>query len=394
MPKLKFTARGIDAIKPPSAGQVDYWDANLAGFILRVTYAGRKTWGVIYRHDGRKRRLTLGTHPSLSLADAREKANDALRDVAHGKDPAAEKSAERKAETFGEVAAEYIEKHAKQKKRSWRRDELALERDLLPYWRHRRASSIVRKEVVRLLDGIVERGAPVQANRTLEIVRKIYNWAISRDIVEHNPCLGIERPAQEHASERVLNGDEIRAVWTALDETRTPVAAAYRLRLLTAQRGQEVETMRWENIDGDWWTIPGEIAKNGLAHRVPLSSQAIEVLDDLGKDERTGWVFASNRQDGPITNLWRVTGIRKASGVEFVPHDLRRTAASLMTGMGIARLTVSKILNHVESGVTAVYDRHSYDPEKRQALEAWGARVEEIVTGKEADDRVVPLRKG
>ncbi len=145
MPKLKFTARGIEAIKQPKAGQADYWDTSISGFILRVSYAGRKTWGIVYRHDGRKRRLTLGTYPSLSLADAREWAKDALREAAHGNDPAADKQAKRKAETLGELAAEYIEKHAKKKKRSWRTDELAFERDILPRFRHRKAASITRK---------------------------------------------------------------------------------------------------------------------------------------------------------------------------------------------------------------------------------------------------------
>ena len=441
MPKLKFTARGIEAIKPPPErppkkerdrlkamdikfehGQCDYWDSSVPGFVLRVSYGGRKSWGLVYRHEGRRRRLSLGVYPALSLADAREKASDALREVAHGKDPAADKQAEQKAETFGELAAEYIEKHAKAKKRSWRKDELAFERDLLPIWRHRKASSITRKEVVRVLDDIVERGAGIQANRTLEILRKCYNWAISRDIVSYNPCQGIERPADEHSRERVLSNDEISAVWKAVDDEEPMVAAAFRLRLLTAQRGQEIETMRLEDIDGasGWWTIPGERTKNGLAHRVPLSRQAMDILDaldgdaegdvddhgdDAGRDHQ-GWVFQSSKRDGPVTNLWRATAdIRKSAAkardgekVDFVPHDLRRTAATKMTGdLGISRLTVSKILNHIETGVTAVYDRHSYDAEKRQALDAWGARVEQIVAGKpldEADEKVVRMRRG
>ena len=419
MPKLKFTARGIEAIKPPPEptpkeerdelkakgikpehGQVDYWDSSVPGFVLRVSYGGRKAWGLVYWHERRRRRLSLGAYPALSLADAREKASDALREVAHGEDPAADKQAQQKAETFGEMVAEYIEKHAKAKKRSWRKDELAFKRDLLPRWRHRKAASITRKEVVRVLDDIVERGAGIQANRTLEILRKCYNWAISRDIVSHNPCQRIERPADEHSRERVLSNDEISAVWKALDDEEPMVAAAFRFRLLTAQRGQEIETMRHEDIDhtSGWWTIPGERTKNGLAHRVPLSRQVMDVLNDLdGKGE--GWVFKSPKVDSPITNLWRaVADIRKGSAVDFVPHDLRRTGASKMTGdLGISRLTVSKILNHIETGVTAVYDRASYDAEKRQALDAWGARVEQIVAGKpseEDDAKVVPMRRG
>ena len=399
MPKLKFTARGIAAIKPPKTGQADYWDTSIPGFILRVSYAGRKTWGVVYRHEGRKRRLTIGTYPSLSLADARERAKDALQEAAHGNDPAADKQAKRRAETLGELAAEYIEKHAKKNKRSWRTDELAFERDILPRWRHRKAASITRKEVVRLLDDIVERGAPVQANRVLEILRKAYNWAISRDIVIYNPCIGIERPVKERASDRVLTADEIKAVWAALTDEEPAIATAYKLRLLTAQRGQEVKTMRIEDIDrgNGWWTIPGERSKNERSHRVPLSPQTEAVLEELlADDDRSeGWVFFTPLCDGPMTKLWRTKrDIAERAGVSFVPHDLRRSAASHMTGMGIPRLTVSKLLNHAEAGITKVYDRHSYDPEKRQALDTWGARLEEIVTGKITDEKVVPLRHG
>ena len=402
MPKLKFTARGIEAIKPPKSGQVDYWDAGLPGFILRVSYGGKKAWCVSYRHEGRKRRLTLGTYPALSLADARVKAGDALREVAHSKDPAADKEAYREAETFGELANLFLEKHSKKSKKSWRVDERAFKRDLLPRFRHRRASSISRKEVIRLLDDIVDRGAPIQANRTLEILRKMYNWAMSRDIVEANPCAGVARPAEEHQRDRVLTDDEIKVVWNALDHEPPDVAAIFRLRLLTVQRGQEVTTIRHQDIDpkSRWWTIPPEQSKNNLAHRVPLSSQAWAVLEPFYNDAPadTVWLFPAPRANGPKRHLWRhMKSIRERSGVDFVPHDFRRTGASLMTGMRIGRLTVSKLLNHVETGVTAVYDRHSYDREKREALEAWGAHVEEIVAGERsaaADEKVVPLHTG
>ena len=400
MPIIKFTARGIAAIKPPRTGQVDYWDTTLPGFILRASYGGKKVWCLSYRHEGRKRRLTLGAYPALSLADARQLVGDALRDVAHGRDPAAEKKAKREAGTFGELAEEYLERYAKPRKKSWRIDARAFERDLLPRFQHRKADSITRKEVVRLLDEIVARGAPIQANRVLEIMRKAYNWAINRGALEFNPCSGIERPSKEHQRDRVLTDDEIRSVWAAFDAEARRVAAVFKLRLLTAQRGHEVVTMRREDVDrtAAWWTIPGEWTKNGLAHRVPLSPQALAILDELMDDGDEEWIFPSPRKGGPLGSLWRFSiRIRANSGVDFVPHDLRRTAASKMTGdLGIMRLTVSKILNHVETGVTAVYDRHSYDPEKRQALDAWGARLEQIVAGESAKlgGKVVPLHHG
>jgi len=140
--------------------------------------------------------------------------------------------------------------------------------------------------------------------------------------------------------------------------------------------------MRWEQVNGEWWTIPAKIAKNDLAHRVPLSPQMRALLDEV--HQRTGgsvWVFASPRRRGRhVTAVQKAAErIKKNAGVDFVPHDLRRTAATFMTSMGISRLVVSKILNHVEQGVTAVYDRHSYDEEKREALALWGDRLERMI---------------
>ncbi len=393
---MRFTVRFIGAIKPPASGQKDYWDASLPGFGLRVSAGGRKSWVVMYRHEGLKTRYTFGTFPAMQLAAAREKAQDALRAVAHGANPAGSKKAARNAETFADLADEYLERHAKAKKRSWRKDALAIERDLLPRFGSMKAKAVARRDVLKMLDEIVERGAPIQANRTLEILRKIYNWGIAREIVEINPCHMVERPAPERKRERVLRGDEIRAVWEACEQETTRMCALFRLRLLTAQRGGEISHMRWSDIDceSDWWTVPGEYSKNGLAHRVPLSPAAKEIVDGM-KEHAVGseWVFPSPSGKGPTTVLWKAAGrIRERSGVEFVPHDLRRTAASRMTGdLVISRLVVSKILNHIETGVTATYDRHSYDAEKRHALDAWGARLQEIISGKKAETNVVLL---
>ncbi|HKF63625.1 MAG TPA: tyrosine-type recombinase/integrase [Dongiaceae bacterium] len=400
MPIVKLTARSVARLKPPGTGQTDYWDDSLPGFGLRVSAGGRRAWVLLYRHGTLKRRLTLGPYPDLPLSAARDKARDHLREVAHGRDPAAEKAAGRKAETFEELAENYLERYAKKRKRSWRTDELALARDLLPRFATVKATAVTRRDINRLLDSIVDRGAPIQANRTLGILRRIYSWGIERDIVAVNPCQGIRAPGEEKARDRVLAEDELRAVWNALAPEPAPIAAMFKLRLLTAQRGGEVATIRLRDLDlaGGWWTIPGELSKNGLAHRVPLAPQAIAIIEEacraVALAKAGDWLFPSPIADGPLVNLWRaVARIRKRSGVDFRPHDLRRTAASLMTGMGISRLTVSKILNHVESNITAVYDRHSYDAEKRQALEAWAARVEQIVSGRTAGaDKVVPLR--
>ncbi len=134
-----------------------------------------------------------------------------------------------------------------------------------------------------------------------------------------------------------------------------------------------------------WWTIPAEGSKNGLAHRVPLAPQAVRILKAWRANAGDSpWVFPSSRKNRPyIAHAQKaIERIVEASGVDFRGHDLRRTAASLMVGAGVPRLVISKILNRVETGVTAVYDRHSYDLEKRAALDFWGKRLEQIVSGK------------
>jgi integrase len=399
MPTLKMTDRSVAAIRPPVKGQADYWDSKLPGFGIRVS-AGRKSWTLLYRHGATKRRLTLGTYPILPLADARELAEKALHGVQFaGRDPATEKKLERVAETFEELARDYIERHAKREKRSWRKDELILERDALPRFGRKRAKEITRREIIAMLDDIVARGSPIQANRVLEVVRKLFNWAIGKDILETNPCYRVPKPSSENKSDRVLSEAEIKSVWMAAEAEPPLTAAIFKLRLMTAQRGAEVLALRWDQIVDAWWTIPAEVAKNGLAHRVFLSPQVLALLEEirpLGKGSQ--WVFPagtkSQSKGGHRVAINKAhEHVRARSQVDYVPHDLRRSVASHMTSMGISRLVVGKLLNHVESGVTAVYDRHSYDREKAEALSIWNTRLEEIVTGRSHPEKIIALRR-
>jgi len=173
---------------------------------------------------------------------------------------------------------------------------------------------------------------------------------------------------------------------------------ALRLQLITAQRKGEVAGAEWIDFDlkNGWWTIPAEKAKNGIPHRVPLSRLAMETLGEL-KDlsGESPWLFPSPR-DGQHIAETSVDHAVRANAEHFkidhfTPHDLRRSAASMMTASGVQRLTVSKILNHVETGITSVYDRHSYDKEKRKALRLWGLQLETIL-GLKKSNKVIPIR--
>jgi integrase len=258
----------------------------------------------------------------------------------------------------------------------------------LPKWRNRKAHEIRRADVLALLDAIVDRGAPVMANRTRALISKIFNFGIKRGVVEVNPAAGVENPGHERQRDRVLSEDEIQILWAALEHEPPRVAAIFRLGLLTAQRRSEILGMRWSELDLDagWWTIPAERSKNNLAHRVPLAPQAATLLREIkGASLDETLVFRGGRIGQPLANLQKpMRRIKRVSGIDFKFHDLRRTTASHMTGIGVPRLVVSKILNHVERGITAVYDRHSYDAEKRRALLKWETWLNELLFGRGA----------
>jgi len=261
-----------------------------------------------------------------------------------------------------------------------------------------RISEIERRDVIVLVNAVMDRGAPIMANRTLALLRKMFNFAIEQALTESNPCSRIRRPGKERQRDRVLSEVEITTFWHNLPRTRISemVQDILKLILITAQRPGEVAGAAWMEIDHaatqsisptehdsgtSLWTIPAERSKNGLAHRVPLSRLAIQIIASSANDCR--YLFPSPK-DG--AKHIRVSSLSHAVrnnfdmlDVEpFTPHDLRRTAASQMAGMGISRLVIARILNHAESGVTAIYDRHSYDNEKMEALDAWAKRIENI----------------
>jgi integrase len=398
MPTVNLTARLITSLKTPKK-RTEYFDKDIPGLCLRITEKGHKSWGLYYRFAGRQQRLSLGNLAALSLKQARRKARSALNDISGGTNPITSKIEERSAETFKAVAEEYIERYAKPNKKSWEEDQRIIDHDLLPYFGAIRAKEITRKDITAILERKATT-SPVQANRTRSLLNKIFRWAIPKGYVENNPVYLTELPGgKESERDRVLTEKEIKQVWLALNKLREGdkahrkyrmlSAASLKLRLITAQRGGEVLSMEWSEIDGAWWTIPGSKTKNGLTHRVPLPHIALKIIEEMktlveGAEKKKrplhSFVFPGPR-GGHIENVQKaIQRIRQTTGIEFRGHDLRRTAATQMTSMEIPRLTVQKILNHVEPGVTKIYDRYSYDKEKREALETWSRRLTILVS--------------
>lgn len=388
---MKLTDRQVKNLKP-KADRYEAWEGR--GFGIRVFPSGKKSWVYMYRFNGKSKRITFGSYPKMSVAKAHAAFGKALADLEKGIDPGAAlvnlNREDRLSPTVAGLTAEYLEKWAKPRKRSWKEDERMLIKDVIPLLGKQKAKNVSRRDIVVLLDKVLERGSPIAANRTLAVVRRMFNFAVERDIISTTPCYGIKAPTKENRRDRVLSEKEIRLFWQGLDSAKMSelTRLALKLQLVTAQRKGEIVSSEWEEFDlkNGWWTISAHKTKNGNAHRLPLSKLALKILQQIKKESNNSkWLFPSPNNGVHITPESIDHAIRRSDDAfkkikHFTPHDLRRTTASLMTALGVSRLVVSKLLNHVENSVTAIYDRHSYDKEKKQAMEKWGIKLKEMIS--------------
>jgi integrase len=282
---------------------------------------------------------------------------------------------------------EYIETYAKPKKMSWHEDLRMLNKDVLPKWKYLPTFNITKQDVTKLLNRIGKSGgAP---NKIFKVLQSMFAFAVSRSIMETNPCLDIEVLNEDAPKERILKADEIRKIWFGLEKTKMSesMRSILRFLLVTGQRNGEVAGAKWEefNIRSKWWTIPGTRTKNKKSHQVFLTPM---VIDLLGQVKRHGWVFPSGKDKhiAPRSvslairnNTEKRTQKKYTYGDffkvgQFVPNDLRRTAAALMAEAGVDKVPIAKVMNQVPSDRTR-------DPEIRQALEVWEKKLETILYG-------------
>jgi integrase len=378
-----FTARSIEVLKP-GAERREIPDPHMPGLYLVVQPSGAKSWAVRYRHHGTTRKHTLGSYPAIDLKAARDLAGKAIRAVAEGRDPGREKH-EEKADTVEAVARQFIERHCKNNRTALTTQRL-LEQYVLPRWRGRLARDITRRDVLDVLDRVVDGGKPIAANRTLAAVRKMFNWAVSRDIIPASPCAGVKPPSPEQSRDRVLNDTELCDVWMAADKIGGPFGALVQLLILLGQRRDEVAKMEFAELDlaGRLWALPPGRVKNEQPHKIPLSEPAVAILTAL---PRIGDRFVlTTNGDAPSSNYGKnkrkLDALLPPDMPAWTLHDLRRTAASGMARLGINLPVIEKVLNHSSgsfAGVVGVYQRHSFADEKRRALDAWGAFVADLV---------------
>jgi integrase len=366
----KLTQRIVDAAKAPKSGQTFIRDSELTGFALRITENGAKSFIWEGRVRGRPRRITIGSYPALSVLSARREAIKIRSAIAEGRDPSLEREAERREPTFGDLADAYMERHAKLHKRSWKGDALMID-GYLSRWKTRKLSDIGPAEVARLHETVGKENGRYAANRTLALLRTIFN--IARDwrlFLGPNPTEGVKM-FREEKRERFLSPDELRRVNEALAEEPNEYWRAYfPLSLLLGTRRSELLSARWADIDLEQrtWRLP--MTKAGRSHLLPLPIPAVGILLSLPSNDKSEWVFPGSGSTGHLAEpkkAWH--RIRNRAGVPDVRiHDLRRTLGSWLAGQGYSLPLIGRALNHSSVSTTQIYARLDIDP-VREALE-------------------------
>ena len=387
MPRIRLTKSAIDALST-SKSDVVYWDAGCPGFGLKVTPKGRKVFIVLYRTGGagsKLRKYTIGPYGRVTLHQARVAAQKVFAAKLEGRDPAAEKR-ERKRRVVADRLEDLLETFVSQRlsqNRSGGEIARLLRREVGKPWAGKSIHEISKRDVVEVISAIEQRGAPIAANKTLKSLRTFLRWCVGRAVLDQSPAEGVPLPAKEVARDRVLDDQELAHVILAARKMGGPYGGIVELLALAGQRREEVAGLTWQELDLQQriWTIPKSRTKNGKAHVVHLSDQAVGVLK---RADQNGPLVFSLLGTKPFQEFSRAKSLLdELSGVsEWRLHDLRRTCVSGMARLGVAPHVADKILNHQAgtiSGVAAVYQRHEFIAERRAAMDLWGAHIGELL---------------
>jgi integrase len=421
MVQTALTDQVLKKAKPPKNTRMEFWDAYLEGFGYRTSAPGKGSFFVMYRLDGKQRRMTVGRYPAMTLESARAKAKSALQAAKENRDPVleeAERLAEegrKRASTLKLAVEDFLKLYPRYKPSTRAEVKRLLEKEVLPTLGERPVTAITRRDIARVVNAVSDRGAGTTANRLLAYLGAFFSWMVERGDLEATPIINLAKPAEERARDRVLTDDELRGVWLGADKMAYPFGRVVQLLILTGQRRDEVAGMQKSDLDlnAGTWTLAREQTKSDRRHEVPLSKaakQIIETLPDRGgdlvframsirrKDKReearhiSGWSFFKRTLDEKalaaiqkFEDKAAEKERREAKDAALSPytlHDLRRTVASGMARLGIAPHVVERLLNHSTGtirGVAAVYNRHSYAPEMRHAVDVWAKHIEGLL---------------
>jgi len=379
-----LTTKSLDALKPATTKRYEIRDPKTPGLHVRVSTTGAKVFYTMVRPNGSRKRIKIGPYPVVSLADARRKAMEIARDVELGEFDNAPDVPVETAPTLGEAIPQFIELYAKPRNKDWKRTMSVLHK--FDGLKDRPIDQIKRQDVNKVLDDIIANRTPTRANRALSAIKKLMNWYVMRGDIETSPVALLRPPSPEVPRDRVLNDDEIRAIWRQAEIESYPFGPFLKLLMMTGQRRTEVSAMRWSelNLDEGIWELPASRVKNARLHIVPLPPQAVELLHSLHRFLDSDFVFTTTGRSA-ISGFGRLKERVDSALPDGTPdwrfHDFRRTASTGMAKIGVMPHVIDAVTNHksgVVSGVGATYNRYTYLNEKREALELWSENLTQL----------------
>jgi len=386
MPTVKMTKSAIDTF-PVTAKDTVYWDAGLPGFGVKVTPRGRKVFIVLYRTGGagsRLRKYTIGPYGRVTVAMARVQAQKVFAARLDGRDPAAEKANSRRRLVVDRVDG-LVESFIVDRLSGLRSGPLVAKRlrtDVLPRWGTKSIHEIKRRDIIDLVSEVAQRGPG--ANRNIaKVLKTFFRWCVGRAVIDHSPVEGLSLRPPDRVRDRALDDRELAVVILTARQMSGPFGAILEVLALTGQRREEVAQMVWSEIDeaSRVWHIPSERAKNARAHLVHLSDPAWAIIKERPRHSR--FVFANSKGNNFQNFKAAKAALDRLSGItQWRIHDLRRTVVTGMARLGVPPHVADKILNHQSgtiSGVAAVYQKHEFLAERKDALERWGRHVADII---------------
>lgn len=402
--RQKLTDRTLQSLKPPGAGRVEIVDTEAPGLVVRITAKGIKSWAIRYRPKGcAQQRATFGTYPAVSLAAARQRAREIAAAAVKGIDlPAAEereRAEQRKRDgrphTVGDLVDEYVERYCKPNQRKWTLTARMFESHVKPAIGKVVLGELRRGDIVELLDDLQnKKGFAAQVNRVRSQILAALNWAVEREYLDVNPAAAVKKRKIEASRDRVLNDDELRAIWRAADRLPDPSRSLVKAWILTGQRRDEVRCIAWSEVDPTraLWTLPAARNKGKRDHEIPLAPAMVALLSGL---RRRGLPVFTTDGSKPYAGQKRLKAILdRDSGVTgWTFHDFRRTASTGMAALHVPQDTIDRVLNHAKGTLAGTYNRHDYLDQKRRALEAWAERVAFIVGEARDAENVVALAR-
>jgi integrase len=410
--KRTLNDRIITALKPaPNGKRYMLMDTIVPNFGVEITRTAHKSYKLVTRYPGRIRpeRGHLAVYGEITLQVARDRARNWIEQITRGLDPREEAERQRKAElakrgnTFAMVAEDFIkEKVAHERKGA--EVERDIRREFMPLWDTLPITRVSKNHVVNMVKSTKDRGKLYQAHNLFSTARRLFQWAVDQHVygLEVSPCAGLKADkliGEKKARQRILNNDELAALWKSASDMGSPYGPLYHLLCLTGLRRDDVGEAQWSEFDlrEKIWTIPAARMKMDAAHAVPLTDDMLAILRGIERGAKGDYVFSTEGGVRPVNSYAQAKikldrAMTIALGAEpppFINHDIRRTVRTNLPALQVSDTVAEALMAHARPGIHGVYDLYSYLPEKRAALEKWGKRLADIVA---AADNVVPLR--